>query len=184
MAYNDNRITDNQASVETDLTGFDFINCSNARSTAQALHGSASLLATQNPATTYYGPLVIISGALLDELNTYDGQTWTMYGAVKAGAASSTEARIWLSTNLGNLENNGNNVSINTSGWTEIARTVTLPSSTMTTCYIFGAVFDASGTGTAYWDKFGLWSGTDTEWSLPSYEPPTFTPATVRGTLN
>lgn len=159
----DNLLTENEASFETSIGAAWGDSCTVARSTAQAKHGSYSVLGTQTTGTGYIVYLAD-KGTLL---GTLSGETITVYAAARAGAASSTEFRVEIQANTGNYWIDGDAFEpLSTTAWAVQSFNFTVPSG-VTSAWLAVRVTDSSGTGSAYTDEFGIWVGTDTTWALP-----------------
>jgi len=167
-----NLFTMNQATIETDATGFNNPSqCALTRSTSQYLQGSASLLCTVGAFTSFsfYTPLAT-AGIPVTPGIPYTASAW-----VKAGI---NPAIVYVgiryyngATNLGS--NSGSQYMTTTSGWTNIRFTCVAPSNAT-----HATVFFASGAGgcaasdTFYFDQLGFWAGAGGTWVPPGIAVP------------
>ncbi len=166
---NRNLLSINQASVETDTSGFSY-GLSNpmvlTRSTTNSYYGQASLQVTQNSAL---GGLLTTSNFIPVSPNT----EYTAVGRILRGTGTrENKLAIRWYTSAGAYITSSITSSIlasNTS-WTQYSVTGTSPANA-TQAYV--AVEFASGTmasgDTFYLDTFGFWQGNDTFWALPYF---------------
>ncbi len=158
-----NLLTANQATIETDTTGFNNpFQCTLARSTAQYVSGAASLAATATSTSFAFFTPLGTSG-----VPVAPGQVYTVSASVKAGG-NSTDIYIGIhyyngSTSLGETTTYK---FITSSGWTRILHSAVAPSNAT-----HAAITVSSGTVTNgdvfYFDQFGLWSGAGGVWRAP-----------------
>ena len=164
-----NLLTANQASVETDTTGF--VGLSNVTSmlasTDAALHGSKSLKVTS---TGSADTLMQISSGL----DTYDvpataGQTYTFAVYIKSAATARTAnvAIIWRDGGGSGLATTtGGNVTTSTSGWTRVLVTGVAPAGTANAQPVV-TIKSSVASEVHYIDCLGFWEGAGGQWALP-----------------
>ena len=179
-------LTPNQASVETDTTGWSSASGSSvtlARTTAQALHGSACLQITTTTTNAAWstpsgtgGPAVLPS------------KTYTAVASIKTASTSPT-MRITLQwfTSGGSLISTvgAPYVSVNASGWTELRLTATAPSNAAYVCMGINIPGGTASIGDVYYmDAAGLWQGAGGQWQMPGAVIPGLLPfANTKGAL-
>lgn len=169
-----NLLTDNQASIETDATGWTaLLNCAITSSTAQSWTGGASLALTSSAA----GNMNARTPAGVSGVPVTGGRTYTTSGYVRAATAarlSYVYVRWYDAAGTFLGENYSAGKTTTTTGWTQDSVTVAAPATAA-----FAAIFcEVNGTVAAgevhYFDGIGLWEGSATgPWSLPSYTPAT-----------
>jgi hypothetical protein len=161
-----NMVTQNQADVETNTTGFVAItNNTITRSTTVAANGVASLRMSSTAAGTMTaGTLSGVSG-----LAVRANALHTVFAKLRAGASART-CRIGINFwDLGGVQigtTTWSAAAVNsTSAWTIFTLAVTTPANAVT-CQI---VFEVQSTGGAaelhYADMIGIWPGTSTTWT-------------------
>lgn len=172
---NVNLLTVNQASVETDLTGWVASSgCTIARTTAQAAHGVASIEVTSTATGTDF---VDNLGA---ETPVTVGKTYTAVASFRA-AATPRLVRVTLQfrDSVGGDVSfaNGVQVTDTTTGWTQaVVTAVATPTSAKVEVSL--QVFSSAISEVHYIDKIGVWEGEDTTWQLPqAAETAQITPA-------
>ena len=163
-----NLLTANQASIETDTTGFNNPDgCALARSTTAGtfLVGAASLAATCSSTTfSFFTPLGA-SGVPVTPGLTYHAQV-----SAKAGT---NPANLYVAIRFYNGaaslgDSAGSDMAVTTSAWATLRATFVAPATAT-----HATVFVASGSGgvTAsdvyYFDEFGFWQGAGGQWALP-----------------
>jgi len=155
-----NLLTADGASFETSTGGWSGgTNCTVARSTARALDGTASLLATQTSASPTYYQVV---GATLSGLA---GKTCTFEAWVYPTSANDTVAVLQIGqTGIGNI--NGQILALTANTWNRIRYVVTFAAN-VTTIGLQIVITNTTGTGTSYIDQCGMWVGAGGDWALP-----------------
>ena len=167
--YKPNLLTANQASVETDTTGFlADQNCTIARIVGQAAPdaGTASLQVTSTN-----GAVLIIASVLkgLSGVPVVPNQTYSASVAVKSGGnTASIIIQLQWYDGAGAVISTpaSTNIPSSPTVWTTYRISALAPSNAA-----FAAVrvrWTAVGTGEVmYMDKWGLWQGQDTDWRMP-----------------
>lgn len=151
-----NLLTTNQASIETDASGWAASNAVASRSAAQALNGSASLALT----TTAAGDVYAYPAAGVAASPVMAGQVYTFvasYRAATVGRAVRTEYA-WYTT-AGAYISGGpgpaGNTADNTAGWTQAATTAQAPATAAYATVVVYIVGAAAGE-VHYVDAIGL----------------------------
>ena len=160
-----NLLTANQASIETDATGWTTTsNCSVARSTAQFLDGVASLMLTSTAAGT-----MSAKNAPANTVSVTVGVSYTASAAFMAAAsARSVEVNInWRDASQSLLSTtSGTPVTDSTTGWTVATVTGTAPANAV---YATVEVM-VNSTGAAsevhYVDSIGIFLTSDVTWTV------------------
>lgn len=170
-----NLLTANQASVETDLTGWPANAQAGpsvgtvARSTAWAAHGSASALLTLVSNTEEVTYAFDAQSTLVVPGNTYTATTtlnkvgtWTRVGGPRT-------VIIWFNASDGVVAIVADETSI--TAWTSGVRTSTL-TAVAPVGSAYARIYFFTGTGgnvndAFYVDKVGFWAGSGTEWTMP-----------------
>ena len=160
-----NLLTENQASVEDGTTGWSGYNTTVARSTAQALHGSASLLVTAT--TTGGGSAFTPQGT--SGIPVVVGQTYTATASFRA-ATNTPQARIaiaWFDSGgsyVGTVQTTS--YVATSSSWNTHTLTAVAPAGAVTAN--FEVQMAGGAVGDAYYaDALGFWRGAAGVWSLP-----------------
>ena len=161
-----NLLTENQASVETDTTGWAGYILTVARSTAQALHGSASLLVTR--ASGGGGSAYTPTG--VSGIPVTPGETYTATASFRA-ATGTPDARVgigWYTSGGAVISQPVNAYTATSSSWRTEYLTAVAPANA---AYAGIEVGMPAGTaGDAYYaDCFSLHRGAAGVWSLPGY---------------
>jgi Concanavalin A-like lectin/glucanases superfamily len=176
--YN-NALTWNQASAETDTTGF-FQSTGTptiTRSTAQASHGSASVLLTSGAAGVMLASTTIGTSAVPVKPNTQ----YTFYAEVLLGTVPTGSFAGKISYRFADASGAMISVAIDLAStttaatWTALSGTVTSPSNAAYAILYFGSNTPSAASQTIYFDKLGIWEGASTNWTPPLFE--TFTPS-------
>lgn len=166
-----NLLTANQASVETNTTGFTNSNTTIARSTAQAAIGSASLLVTTTTSGTAIGyTLTGTSGVPVTPGLPYTATISTLQGTTVSGA----HIRIWWYKSDGAASVvRSTDTAFCTVGTAWSAATVSGIAPSDAAYAAIGIYWTSAGAGeTVYLDKFGFWLGTGGEWMPPGVPIP------------
>ncbi len=165
-----NLLTVNQATVETDLTGFDngYFAEKLSRSTAVSSQGVASLAITSTGTTgmaarTGAGTSAAVAGAAYS-------------ASVQARAASSitspatalVQLRFWSSSGAGLGSANGTFVRLSGSSWTRLARINAVAPAGTTSVSVYLVISSTTAGAVYYGDEWGLWRSS----SLPTWAPP------------
>lgn len=154
-----NLLTPNQASIETDTSGWSAVsNCAIARSTAAAAEGFASLALTATAA----GQMVAAAGLA----PVLPGTAYTAHAEVQAGVGTqSASASIWWYDALGAFisGSNGSAIMASTGGFLAATATGVAPANAANAAVIVGVVAAAGG-DVGYVDKVSLRPGTSTGW--------------------
>ena len=170
-----NLLSTNQASVETDTTGFTAgTNTTIARSTAQASHGAASLSMTRTAST---GDATVRLTVPIIPSTQYTAR------AEFRAAATARTVRLdinWLDASGASISTTtGTGTADTTAGWTTVSTTATSPSTAWQAVIIPTSVA-AIVSEVNYVDKLGFKAGTDTTWAATDtssnvYDAPTDT---------
>lgn len=163
-----NLLTANQASAETDTTGWVATNAAMASSAAQALDGTKSLAATASSAAA----VEVGAGALnAAPISVTAGVTYTLVGSSRAATATrSVFARIYWYTALNGSfisASSGTPVTNSTSAWTQHVVTGAAPA-TATVAVLRIYVTAPANAEVHYVDCLGFWVGSGTTWALPT----------------
>lgn len=168
-SYYGNLLTLNQASIETDTTGFTTFDAapSFARSTAQASSGQASMLVTTNSTSiSSVGTTFPTSPAIKP------GATYTAHMAVRQNVFTSGTYRLYI------VWRDRNGILVSSIGGslitpsTSFQRTTTTAVAPATAAFASPAVLvsgHASG-DSFYFDELGLWEGSATTWAPPTQQ--------------
>ncbi len=160
-----NLLTANQASVETDTTGFFTIDCTITATTDAALHGSKSLrMAATAAAAAIYTPGANTSGQPVTA-----GTTYTASASVKSsGTARSACVRVYWYTAAGAPVSSTNSASVttSTSAWTRYLVTAVAPATAAFAAVIVETEGNTVG-DVHYVDCLGFWQGAGGQWALP-----------------
>lgn len=160
-------LTPNQKSIETDTTGWAAeSNCTIARSTAQKVHGAASLALTASAA----GPMVVTTpggtaGIAVSPGNTYTGLALALAGV---GTQNTTVTLRWYNA-AGALmaASTGTTVVAGTAGWTQGYVTATAPDGAAYCALVISVIAAAAG-NVAYLDRMSVNPGTSQTWAASS----------------
>lgn len=170
-----NLLTYNQATVETDTTGWvqGTGTPTIARSTTQAAHGIASLSLT----TTAAGTASVTTGATgtpwTNSVPVTPGQTITGVASVfTATAGRSAWITLYfqdaggaqLGTSLA-----GNALALGTSTWTQVSMTGTVPANAVVARLVVAVQTPAAAGEVYYIDKAGVWKDSSTDWVPPNH---------------
>lgn len=164
VEHQKNLLTENQASLETDTTGWiAFDNVSIARTTAQALHGVASLQATTAAdGTATPGTLRGTSGVVVSPSTAY-----TALCSITSSVART--ARVYVSwfdaAGAAISDVVGATLATSTSSWTELSVTATSPSNAAFAS-IQVQIFSTLASEVHYLDQAGLFQGSSATWVL------------------
>jgi len=169
--YVGNLFSENQASVETDTSGFYTGGAATlSRSTAYADYGSASLAATSTSSGTY--GINVGSPSVLSSMPTVEaGFTYTTTAKIRCSTSRSVQPRIYWRDAAGAALSNvfGPPVTVGTSGFTEVPMTATAP--TGAKYAVVEWLGSAASAGEVlYFDRLGFWKGTGGQWELPGRE--------------
>lgn len=160
-----NLLTANQASIETDTTGWGNVsNASIAASATQAKNGTKSLRLTATATDAYMD--VQTTGGYIP---VTAGQTYTVSGQSRAGSAAREISPFIFWYDAGNVELSAtaaNQVNNSTSGWTRHLSTAVAPA-TATQAVVMFRVFDVAASEIHYLDELGFWEGAGGQWALP-----------------
>lgn len=158
-AISGNLLAYNVESIETDATGWgSAVNCTIARSTAHALDGSASLLATSSASgamtTTTATAVTVPSGA---QYVSFGAGVWT------ANALACVVTITWLNGSGGTISTSTASLTPTASAWTYIHSGASVPSGAVTAKLTVQATATAAGQA-VYWDRMwitvpGIWAG-------------------------
>ena len=161
-----NLLTTNQASIETNTTGFTAYKCTLARSSAEALSGTYSLAATITGTPDY----AIYTPTGTSGVPVVPGQTYTFMVYGKAGTTTTnhraylrwyTAAGAFVSEVLSSI------TAITSAGWTQMVVTATAPATAAFANPYVSATSGVTAGEVYYFDQWGLWSGTGGLWRLP-----------------
>lgn len=165
-----NVLTRNQASVETDTTGFVAVsNCAITRSTTFAADGVASLrLASSAAGTMSAGTLSGLNGLIVA-----NGQVWTFQFRIRGAAARTVRIGVQYYDNPSGLALGtpvwGSPVVDTTTGFTIYTLTTTVSAAASSALFYAQLLIEVQGTAGAaefaYVDMLGAWAGTGTTWS-------------------
>lgn len=164
-----NLMTTNQSSVETDLTGITGYNSTLSRSTAQARHGAASVMAVAGGAGDGFTAGVISASPLGDKIPVTAGTTYTAVVSTRAHATPRNFiVRIaWYNNSNVKISEIGSTPVMNTtSGWTQASVTATAPAGA-TRAAIVASWSGYSNGDVQYADAYGLWEGSGGTWAPP-----------------
>jgi hypothetical protein len=160
-----NLLTENQASVETDTTGFATSGGTIAASSAHALHGSKALLTTAS-STASQGLFIPAIGGV-GYFPVVEGMTYTATWAAKqvSGTRSITFYLVWC-TGGGDFANAGEVITVPTGSFTTYQHSGVAPTGATFARLDYTVNAGAANDQIAF-DCFGLWAGEGGEWSLP-----------------
>jgi hypothetical protein len=153
-AFETNLLTANQASLETDTTGWAGLNCTISRSTTQAFDGAASLALTSSGVTDIYA----ITPTGTAGVPVVGGQVYTAVAMFRAGTVGRS-VRIYLDffnsagADLGAVT--GMTFADNATGWQQACITAQAPS-TAAYAEVICEVLAAGSGETHYVDAIGL----------------------------
>jgi hypothetical protein len=156
-----NLLTANQASVETDTTGWQADGATSiARSTAQAYSGSASMLITSP--VSGYGARTVGNTAI----PVTAGETYTVTGMVKSASRTQRTGVLWY-TAAGAYISESTTPAEACTDWTRLSLTMVAPATAAFVVVFARPGADGTDGDTAYWDCIGLWKGAGGVWSPP-----------------
>ena len=166
ICYSKNKLTYNQATIETDTTGLMLASTGTiARSTAQAAHGLASCLVTGTASGCGVGTH---SSYLIPAVA---GAQWTAVSSCYIGNTGrniSTKLRFYDSGKAQLGSTNTSTGVVSSAAWVQTQVTAVAPANT---AYVgMFVTFNDAGTqngDTFYADKLGLWLGSSTGWVAP-----------------
>lgn len=154
-----NLLTANQASIETDTTGWLTDGAKSfARSTAQARAGSASMLVT-SPTQAW--------GVASSFVGVVAGRTYTAVASALTATGTRSQRIIlqwWTDTTYISAAPTG--VAVNPSSWAEVRSTGVAPATATRARIVLSPEVGTDGDA-AYWDRFGLWEGAGGQWAMP-----------------
>ncbi len=162
-----NLLTANQASIETDTTGWGTTyQATVARTTADYAYGTASLLVT----ATNTGNIQAFSDQVL---NVSPGKTYTATYVAKSAAANGSATnplivgiRWWTAANGFISDAQVSAGTVGKTGWTTAATSAVAPATAAKAQVV--VYTQSNAIGDAYYvDKIGLWEGSGGQWSLP-----------------
>ena len=164
-----NLLTANQASIETDTTGFvGFQNvASMSASSAAALYGSKSLAVTSTGSDDT--KIQLSSGLYTYDVPATAGQTYTFSVYVKSAATprSALAVIVWRDAGGSGISTTtGTAVTTTTSGWTRVLVTDVAPAGTVHAQPVITIVSSVANE-VHYFDGFGFWEGAGGQWALP-----------------
>lgn len=164
-----NLLTANQASIETDTTGFvGFQNvASMSASSAAALYGSKSLAVTSTGSDDT--KIQVSSGLYTYDVPATAGQTYTFSVYVKSAATprSALAVIVWRDAGGSGISTaTGTAVTTTTSGWTRVLVTGVAPAGTVHAQPVITIVSSVANE-VHYFDGFGFWEGAGGQWALP-----------------
>ena len=164
-----NLLTANQASVETDTTGFVAFNnvASMSASTDAALYGSKSLKVTSTGSDDT--KVQLSSGLYTYDVPATAGQTYTFSVYVKSAATprSALAVIVWRDAGGSGISTTtGTAVTTTTSGWTRVLVTGVAPAGTVHAQLVITIVSSVANE-VHYFDGFGFWEGAGGQWALP-----------------
>ena len=164
-----NLLTANQASIETDTTGFvGFQNvASMSASTDAALYGSKSLAVTSTGSDDT--KIQLSSGLYTYDVPATAGQTYTFSVYVKSAATprSALAVIVWRDAGGSGISTTtGTAVTTTTSGWTRVLLTGVAPAGTVHAQPVI-AIVSSVADEVHYFDGFGFWEGAGGQWALP-----------------
>ena len=164
-----NLLTANQASIETDTTGFvGFQNvASMSASTDAALYGSKSLAVTSTGSDDT--KIQLSSGLYTYDVPATAGQTYTFSVYVKSAATprSALAVIVWRDAGGSGISTTtGTAVTTTTSGWTRVLLTGVAPAGTVHAQPVI-AIVSSVANEVHYFDGFGFWEGAGGQWALP-----------------
>ena len=164
-----NLLTANQASIETDTTGFVAFNnvASMSASTDAALYGSKSLKVTSTGSDDT--KVQLSSGLYTYDVPATAGQTYTFSVYVKSAATprSALAVIVWRDAGGSGISTTtGTTVTTTASGWTRVLVTGVAPAGTVHAQPVITIVSSVANE-VHYFDGFGFWEGAGGQWSLP-----------------
>lgn len=163
-----NLLTANQASIETDTTGFNNpASCTLTRSTTAGtfLAGAASLAATCSSTTFAFFTPLAASGVPVTPGLTYHAEV-----AAKAGT---NPANVYIAIRFYNGASSlgdsaGSDVAVVTSAWKTLRATFVAPATaTHATIVVASGSGGVTASDVLYFDQFGFWEGAGGQWALP-----------------
>ncbi len=161
---NNNRLTLNQGSLETDTTGWAVdTNCTIARTTAQFLNGAASLQMTASSAAT-------MAARTLSGTSGIPVTVGTTYTAVSSHRTAVTGRTVtcairWYDSGGATLSTStGTGITDTTGGWTQATVTAAAPASAAFAAVVITVTSPASAE-VHYVDQIKLAAGSSTVWS-------------------
>ncbi len=165
VSPNVNLLTANQASVETDTTGFSVTaNATISASTDYATHGSKSLkVVKSSPGVVNVTLTQVTSGIVAGENHTVvvDNK------CVNYPAASYYFKIDWYQSNGTFISQSTSTAKTYTADWIQNTYTVAAPALAARATIILN-IYNPLGNGTYYYDKLGFFHGSDTTWTLPA----------------
>lgn len=164
-----NLLTANQASIETDTTGFvGLLNvASMSASSAAALYGSKSLAVTSTGSDDT--KIQVSSGLYTYDVHATAGQTYTFSVYVKSAATprSALAVIVWRDAGGSGISTTtGTAVTTTTSGWTRVLLTGVAPAGTVHAQPVI-VIVSSVADEVHYFDGFGFWQGAGGQWALP-----------------
>ena len=164
-----NLLTANQASIETDTTGFVGLQnvASMSASSAAALYGSKSLAVTSTGSDDT--KIQLSSGLYTYDMPATAGQTYTFSAYVKSADTprSALAVIVWRDAGgAGISTTTGTTVTTTASGWTRVLVTGVAPAGTVHAQPVITIVSSVANE-VHYFDGFGFWEGAGGQWSLP-----------------
>lgn len=163
-----NLLTANQASIETDTAGWDSDGATSvARSTAQAYHGSASLLIT-SPANGYG----VRSPVGVSGIPVVAGETYTVTAACKSASRTQQVSIIWYTAAGSYIQENFTATAAAPTSWTLLSLSMVAPATAAYVAVSMRPAESGSEGDTAYWDSVGFWKGAGGVWQMPGVPIP------------
>lgn len=167
--HNINMLTDNQATVEDDASGYTSpYGATLARSTAQFVSGSSSLALTGTQTNGSYAQ----SNTAANGIAVTAGKTYTAVAKIRAATTvrSCHVDIIWFNAAGGTVTTSTGGAATNSnSAWTSYTKTVVAPVGAVSAGVII-AIEPVSAIGEVHYvDEIGLWEGNVTTW-VPPYK--------------
>ena len=164
-----NLLSENQASIETDASGWIGYEANLTASTSYAYHGSKSLRLESTVANGGIAYVDTSPGSITP------GDTYTVTAQVRTNQPSSETAYVglqWYTSGGAVIDTAiGKVTALSNSAWTQLMTTATAPANAS-----YVRVLLARNAGVAwaysYWDAIGLWKGVGGQWSLPGVPVP------------
>lgn len=164
-AGNSNSLTVNQASLETDTAGWATqTNATITRTTAQALHGTASLQLSSVAAGDMAAdtqPTKTLVSASTQYTAAASFRTAVSARSVTCRIRWYTSADVFISESVGTAQTDG------TGGWTQAVVTATSPGTAAKAAVAGHVAATGAASEVHYLDQAGLWAGASTSWVLP-----------------
>ncbi len=158
-----NLLTANQASVETDTTGWESDGATSvARSTAQAYHGSASLLITSPAADYGVRSLTGVYG-----IPVVEGETYTVTAACKSASRRQKLGIFWYTAAGSYIQYDFTATAAAPTSWTVLSLSMVAPATAAYVSVTMRPAESGSEGDTAYWDSVGFWKGAGGKWAMP-----------------